>query len=71
MGGVHEATDRRHQPVGEIEPNQHRGHENRQRDHRKHQRERDLDAESARFDLGVFGDARLGLLQLRDHARIQ
>ncbi len=31
----------------------------------------DLNAEPARFDLGVFGDAGLGLLELRDHVGIE
>jgi len=31
-----------------------------QRDHRKHQRERHLNPEPAGFQLGIFGDARLG-----------
>ena len=71
VGGAHQAADRRHQPVGEIQPDQHRGHQDGQRDHREHQREGDLDAEPAGFDLGVFGDAGLGLLQLADHARVE
>jgi hypothetical protein len=37
----------------------------------EHQREIHLDAEPARFDLGVFGDAGFGLLELRDHPGIQ
>ena len=71
VGGAHQAADRRDQPVGEIQPDQHRGHQDGQRDHREHQREGDLDAEPARLDLGVFGDAGLGLLQLADDVRIE
>ena len=68
---AHQPPDRRHQPVGEVEPDQHRGHQDGQRDHREHQRERHLDAEPARFDLGVFGDADFGLLELRDYPGIE
>ena len=71
IGGAHQIADRRHQPVGEIQPDQHRRHQDGERDHRKHQREGDLDAEPAGFDLGIFGHAGLGLLELRDHARIE
>ena len=66
LGRVHQPPDRRDQRVGEVEADQHRGHQDGQRDHREHQRERDLDAEPARLDLGVFGDADLGLLELVD-----
>ena len=41
------------------------------RDHREHQRDVDLNAEPARFQLGIFGDAGLGLRQLRDHVGIE
>ena len=71
VGGAHQPADRRHQPIGEIQSDQHRGHQDGQRDHRKHQREGDLDAEPARLHLGVFGDAGLGLLELRHHPRIE
>ena len=71
IGRAHQAADRRHQPVGEVQPDQHRGHQDGQRDHREHQRERDLDAELARLQLGIFGDTGLGLPQLRDHAWIE
>ena len=68
---AHQPADRRHQPVGEVQADQHRGHQDGQRDHREHQRKRDLDAEPARFELGIFGDAGLGLLQLRDDTWIE
>jgi len=71
VGRVHQPPDRRHQPVGKVEADQHRGHQDGQRNHREHQREGDLDAEPARFDLRIFGDTQLGLLELRHHARIK
>ena len=45
IGGVDQAADRRHQPVGEIQPDQHRRQQHDQRDHRIHQTEGDGDAE--------------------------
>ena len=69
--GSHQAADRSHQPVGEIQPDQHRRHQDGQRDHREHQGERNLDAEPARFELGVFLHAGLRLFQLSHDARVE
>ena len=71
IGGADQPPDRRHQPIGEIQPDPRRGQQNGQRDDGEHQREGDLNAEPARFELGIFGDAFLGLRELRDHARIE
>ena len=71
IGGAHQPPDRRHQPVGEIQPDQNRGHQDGQRDHGEHQREIHLNAEPARFDLGIFGGTGLGLLELCDDAWIE
>ena len=71
VGGADQAADRRHQPVGEVEPDPHRRQQHDQRDHRVHQREGDLHAEPARFQRRVFGDALARRLQLRHHARIE
>ncbi len=70
VGRADQAPDRRHQPVGEGEADPHRRQQHRQRDHRVHQRERDLDAEAARFEIGELGDAGLGLADLRQHLGI-
>jgi hypothetical protein len=70
VGRTDQAADRCHQPVGEGEADPHRRQQHRQRDDRVHQRERDLDAEAARFEIGVFGDAGLGLADLCQHLGI-
>ena len=71
IGCVHQPPYRSDQPVGEVQPDQNRGHQNGQCDHRKHQRERHLNPKPARFQLGIFGDAGLGLPELCDHAWIE
>ena len=71
IGRAHQAPYRGNQPVGEVQPDQHRSHQDGQRDDGKHQRERHLHGQTARFDFGVFGDAGLGLVELRDHMGIE
>ena len=70
VGGADQPPDRRHQAVGEVEADPHRRQQHGERDHRVHQRERDLDAEAPRLEIGVLGDAGLGLANLRQHLRI-
>ena len=64
VGGADQAADRRDQPVGEIQPDPGRGQQHDERDDGEHQREGDLNAEPARFEIGVFADALLGRAQL-------
>ncbi len=71
IGGADQAADRRDQPVGEIESDPGRGQQHDQRDDGEHQRERDLDAEPARFEIGIFADALLRRAQLLHHPRIE
>ena len=71
LGGADQAADRGNQPVGEIEPDPGRRKQHDERDHREHQRERDLNAETARFEIGELADALLRRAQLLDDARIE
>ena len=64
IGGADQTPDRRHQPIGEIQPDPRRRQQHDQRDDREHQRERDLNAEPPFFEIGVFADAFLGVAQL-------
>ena len=68
---IDQPADRRHQVIGEIEPDPDRDQQHDQRDHRIHQRECDLDAEPLRFELGILGDAGLRGAQLRDDLRVE
>ena len=68
VGGADQAADRRHQPVGEIKPDPCRRQQHDERDDGEHQREGDLNAEPARFEIGIFADALLGVAQLLDDA---
>ena len=70
VGGADQPPDRRHQPVGEGKADPHRRQQHGQRDDREHQREGDLHADAPRFEIRVFRDADFGLLDLRQHARI-
>ncbi len=71
IGRAHQPPDRRNQPIGEIQADQNGGHQDGQSDHGKHQRERYLHAEAAQLQFGIFGDAGLRLVDLRDHVRIE
>ena len=66
-----QAADRRHQVIGEVEPDPDRRQQHDQRDHRVHQSESDLDADAALHEIGVLADAGLRRLQLREHARVE
>ena len=66
-----QAPDRRHEIVGEVQSDPDRGQKHDERDHRVHQCERDLDADPARGEIGVLGDAGLRGAQLRQHARVE
>ncbi|OIQ70698.1 hypothetical protein GALL_476890 [mine drainage metagenome] len=71
IGGTHQTPYRGNQPVGEIQSDQDGGHQDRQRDHRKYQGEVHLNAEPPGLNLRIFGDARLGLLQLGDDMGVE
>jgi hypothetical protein len=65
------AADRRHQAVGEVEPDPGGRQQHDQRDDSEHQRERDLDAEPAGLQVGEFADIGLRRTQLRHYARVE
>ena len=71
IGRADQPADRSHQPIGEIEPDPGRGEQNDERDDGEHQRECDLNAKPARFEIGIFADAFLRLAQLLHDAWIE
>ena len=68
---IDQPADRRHQVIGEIEPDPDRDQEHDERDHRVHQGKRDLNAQPTGLELGILGDAGLRGAQLGDHLRVE
>src|SRR6202521_806266 len=69
-GGADQATDRRDQAVGEIQPDPDRRKQHDQRDHRVHRGKRHLDARAARLQALIFEDDLSGIAQQRDDAGV-
>ena len=72
IGGADQAADRRHQAIGEVQPDPDRRQQHDQRDHRVHQREGDLHAEPPRLERRHIRCTLVARrAQLLHHARIE